>query len=240
MWNGKSGIFTAKAAVKREEQEHTGGPGQLRVAQRPHVEGRHSRLRGVDRDQRQDADEQEGGRTEGVEEELAGRVPAPFVAPPGDHEVHRHEGELEEDEEQQQVEREEAPEAAGFEHEDPGDEGLVRRPLPRSREGDGEQQPGHQHEEERDAVHAEAPGDPEGGDPLMARDELVTAVAGRESHRRRRGDAEHRERGDEADHLHEAPLGARDQGDDDRRSGRQQDEGREVRERACHVALVNT
>ena len=74
----------------------------------------------------------------------------------------------------------------------------------------------------------------------MAGDELVTAVAGGEGHRRRRGDAEHGERGDEADHLYEAALGVRDEGDDDCRPGRYQDERCEVRERARHDALVIT
>ncbi len=216
----EEGHLHCEGGSERQEQEDTGGPRQVCVGQRAHVEGRHSGLRGVDCDERQDADEQEGGRSEGVKEELAGRVPAPLVAPPGNQEVHRHESELEEHEEEQQVEGEETPEAPGFEHEDPGDERLVPRSVSGSRESDREQQPGHQHEEERDAVHPEAPGDPERRDPLMAGDELVAAVAGCEGHGRRRRDAEHRERSDEADHLHRSTLGARDQGDDNRRPGR--------------------
>ena len=74
----------------------------------------------------------------------------------------------------------------------------------------------------------------------MAGDELVAAVTGPEGNRRRRRDTEDGQRGDEADHLHDAWLGARDEGDDDGRPGRQEDERREVREGACHVALVST
>ncbi len=110
---------------EREEQEHAGCPRKMRVDQCSHVEGGHPGLRGVNCDERQDADEQEGGRAQGVQEELAGRVPSPFVAPPRDQHVHRHQGELEEQEEEQQVEREEAAEATGFENEYPGNEGLV-------------------------------------------------------------------------------------------------------------------
>ena len=165
---GRPGVEREDRRLHREgggegqEQQHPGRARQVRVGERPHVEGRHAGLRGVDDDERQDADEQEGRGAEGVEEELPRRVAAPLVAPAGDQEVHRHEGQLEEQEEQQQVEGEEAPEAARLEHEDPGDEGLVPGALARGAERDREQQRRHQHQEQRDAVHAEAPGDPEG------------------------------------------------------------------------------
>ena len=94
----------------------------MRVGERSYVEGGDAGLRGVDRDQGQDTDEQEGGGAEGVEEELARRVAAPLVSPAGDQEVDRDQGELEEEEEQEQVQGEEAPDATGLEEQDPGDE----------------------------------------------------------------------------------------------------------------------
>ena len=167
------------------------------------------------------------------------RVTAPLVAPTGDEKVHRDERQLEEDEEEQQVEGEEAAEASGFQHQDPGHERLVSRSLTGGGERDREEQRGHEHEEERDAVDAEAPGDPERRDPLMGGRELVAAVARRELRRRSGGDAEHGERCDQADHLDDAALSARDERDDERRAGGHQDDGREVR-KAAHVALVRT
>ncbi len=223
-----------------QEQQHPGRARQVRVGEGPHVEGRHARLRGVDRDEGEDPDEQEGGGAEGVEEELPGRVPAPLVAPAGDQEIDRNERELEEDEEQEQVEGEEAAQAARLEHEDPHDEGLVAGAVAGGRERDREQQGRHQHQEQRDAVHPEAPGDPEGRDPLMGGDELVAAVARAEGNRRRGAEAEHRQGRHEPSRLHEAALSARDEGDDDGRPGGEEDEHAQVGEGARHDALVST
>ena len=74
----------------------------------------------------------------------------------------------------------------------------------------------------------------------MTRDELVPAVTGGECHRRGGGDAEHGEGGDKADHLHGTTLGSGDDSSEQGRPRRDEDEGREVRERARHDALVKT
>jgi hypothetical protein len=141
---------------EREEEEHAGRARQVGVAEGGEVEGGHARLGGVDGDKRHDADQHERRGDKGIDEELRRRlVPLTRLAPPGDEEVHRHERELEEGEEQQDVGRQERPEAAALEDEHPGNEPLLvhsfRRPV---------QPQGHEHDrekdqKERDAVDAE-------------------------------------------------------------------------------------
>ena len=65
-------------------------------------------------------DQQEGRAQEGVEEELDGGVGPSLVAPPGDDEVGRHQRQLEEEEEHDQVQGEEAAHHRRFEQEHPG------------------------------------------------------------------------------------------------------------------------
>ena len=214
-------------------------PDRCVSVERPHVEGRHAGLRGVNRDERQDADEQEGGRTEGVQEELPGRVPAPLVAPPGDQEVHRHESELEEHEEEQQVEGEEASRGTPLRA-----RGSRRRttcpppcrPKPRERSGTAA----------RSSARGRARCRPSRGSRRSRRQRSTDGWRRTGSRRSRRVKAtvaaeampSTASEATKPTICTDSALSARDQGDDDRRPGRQQDERREVGERACHDALV--
>ena len=70
----------------------------------------------------QDADEHQRGAGEGVQEELHGDVDATPAAPFSDQEVHRDQAELEEDEEEHEVQRQEDADHGGLqdEHETSG------------------------------------------------------------------------------------------------------------------------
>ena len=115
-----------------------------------------------------DADEHERRADHRVQEELRGRVDPVLVAPAADEEVHRHEHDLEEDEEHEQVEAEEAcpsrrPRAAASRRGRACRRGAGRRRAIDERE----QHAGEHDEEQRDAVDAEVPGDPPRLDPRV-------------------------------------------------------------------------
>src|SRR5205823_5513280 len=110
------------------------------------------------RDQGQDPDQQEGGADHGVDEELQRGVDPVLVTPSPDEEVHGDEGQLEEEEEQEQVQGEERSDAAGLEQQHPRDVALhvVVDVGPDQRQW--EQQGRQQDEEERDAGEADLSG----------------------------------------------------------------------------------
>ena len=135
------------------------------------VEGQYAGLRLVDEDQGQDPDEQEGRAGEGVEEELHRRVAAALVAPAGDDEVDRHEGELEERRRtgSGRARRSCRCSAASSSsiHADEGPR-VAPRCLADATRAIGKQQRRHQHQEERDAVDARGASEiPSDRDPLM-------------------------------------------------------------------------
>ena len=101
-------------------------------------------------------DQQEGRAGEGVDEELDGRVAPPGESPPADEEVGRHQGQLEEQEEQDQVEGDEAAHAGRLEQEHPGHERAGVAPGPGPEHGQREEHGRQHHQEQRDAVDARA------------------------------------------------------------------------------------
>ncbi len=132
-----------------------------------------------------DADEHERRTGHRVQEELRGRVDPPLVSPAADEEVHRHEHDLEEQEEHEQVEAEEGAHHACLEQQHPGEVRLVVVVRVDPDERQGEEHTGEHDEEEGDAVDAEVPGDPPRLDPRVLRHELVagfTGLEGDESH----------------------------------------------------------
>ena len=76
-------------------------------------EGVNARGVSVGEVERQDGDQHEQAARLREEEELDGRVDPPLVAPDGDEEVHRHQHHLEEEVEEEQVERQEHAGEAG-------------------------------------------------------------------------------------------------------------------------------
>ncbi len=92
----------------------------------------------------------------GVEHELDGRVGAPRAAPNADDEVHRHQAELPEHEEGEQIQRQENAQHADF-HDQEGDGEFLDAVLnrrPRGENGNRRQQGGQQHQQDAQAVHA--------------------------------------------------------------------------------------
>ena len=170
------GAFTAKAAVKARNRQDLRRRPEVGGAQSHEVEGQMPRLALVDEGQRHDAHQQEGRSEERVDEELDRRIGAPGEAPAGDDEVHRHQGELEEQEEHDQVERHEAAEARRLEHEHPHHERPGVRPHLARQQHHGEQHRRHEDQEQRDPVHPEMPRDAERRRPFVLRDEAVPAL----------------------------------------------------------------
>ena len=120
----------------------------------------------------EDADEHERRPEHRVHEELGRGIGPSPVTPLADEEVHRHQHDLEEHEEGEQVEGEEHAHDPCLQHEQPGVVRL-RRVLGLDRK-DGEREQGgrEHHQPERDAVETQCPRDAETGDPFGGVDEL--------------------------------------------------------------------
>src|SRR6476646_11006176 len=104
------------------------------------------------------------------------------MPPLADEEVHRHEHDLEEHEEQKQVEREEHAEAPGLEYEQPRVVRLRIVVWVSTEDGEREQHPREHDEEQRDAVDTQRPTDAEARDPAVVVDELEAALTLLELH----------------------------------------------------------
>ena len=152
-------------------------------------------------------DQQEGRPEEGEEEELDGGVGPSLVAPPGDDEVGRYERQLEHEEEDEQVERQEAAHHGGLEQEQPGEVDAAVLAVASEDDGDGEEQRRHQDQEDGDAVDAEVPVHPErAARVLVVRDQLEPAVAHLHGDEGRDGEAQRDERRDEGERVGELAV----------------------------------
>jgi len=127
-----------------------------------HVEG----VRGRGQVQPDEPQQQGEGPEEGVEEELQRRAGGVAVAPSGDDEVHAHDGQVEEDEEQDEVLRGEDPQTAGLQEQE--QRGVGSGPVPlaqrvhRARE---EHDRSERHERQRQPVQADVVAAAHAGDP---------------------------------------------------------------------------
>jgi hypothetical protein len=112
----------------------------------------------------EDADEQQDGAEERVEEELDRRVLPPRAAPHADQEVHRQEHHLPEDEEQEEIEGAEDAHHARVEHEEEREVALhaVRDPERREHAEEAEERR-EQHHRDAEPVDADEVLDPKGG-----------------------------------------------------------------------------
>ena len=166
--SGNSGTFTANAIANAKNSHrpvlaaNVGVLGDLDQVERDlAVVGLGQHGRGDDADQHERrADHRE-------QEELRGRVDAVVVAPAADEEVHRHEHDLEEHEEQEQVEADEAAHHAGFEQQHPRQVALVVVVRVDAGDHQREQHAGEHDQEQRDAVDAEVPRDAPRLDPRV-------------------------------------------------------------------------
>jgi hypothetical protein len=125
--------------------------------------------------EREDAEQHHHAADQRVEEELDRRVQPPVAAPDADEEVHRHQHDLPEQEEQQEVERNERADHAGLEHQQEDVVLLHALPdgRPRRQDRDRAQQRRHQDQQDAEAVDAEEVVSPDRRDPRHALDELV-------------------------------------------------------------------
>ena len=73
----------------------------------------------MQKDEADDAREHYRRAEHRIEEEFDSGIAGVLVAPLADEEIHRHQHDLKEHEEQQQVQRQERPQAACFQHEQP-------------------------------------------------------------------------------------------------------------------------
>jgi hypothetical protein len=119
---GEDGRLHGEGRGESQEQKDLRPEAQMGVGEGHQVEGEHPGLALVDEGHGHDPHQEEGRTEEGVEEELHGRVGPAGVAPPGHDEVHRHQRQFEEQEEQDEVEGHEAAQTGRFEQQQPGHE----------------------------------------------------------------------------------------------------------------------
>jgi hypothetical protein len=235
------------------EQRHLDGEGEQEREEQPALLGDAEAEASVDdgvadddvverageRLQGEDADEHDEPAGERVEEELHRGRASVRPAPDADDQVHRHEGELEQHVEQQQVGRGEHADDGRLEHEERGgvaDEAVLHA-VPRGDEDQRHEEGGEQDQREADAVDGEGDARTDRGDPRGGLGELQVIVAeveaGREPHRR----DERRERDDEPDGTHVALLRARCEREQARPDERQEDgEGDRAHQPATQTA----
>ena len=123
----------------------------------------------VEEVERQDAQQHEHRAEQRVEEELDCRIQPPPVPPDADQEVHRHQHDLPEDVEQEEIQRHEDAQHAGFQEQQAAVIRLLHLVdgVERTHHDENGQQGGEQHQQNAQAVDAEEIGDPDGGNPAM-------------------------------------------------------------------------
>ncbi len=166
-----------------DEERPEDPPLQFRTQVQRHqgldVEGPLAELPDVLEVERQNAQEHEDGAHQRVDDELDGRVDAPLTAPDGDDEVHRHQDQLPEDEEQEEVQGHEDAEHGHLEDQEVGVVFLepVGDGAPTAQDGNEAEQAGEDHEEQAEAVDAEVIAGADGRDPVGLLDELEVLAA---------------------------------------------------------------
>src|SRR5271170_4153814 len=108
---------------EREEEQDAGRAAEVGVLEGRQCKREHPGLALVQKGHHQDPDQQEGRPEEGVHEELDGGVSAPREAPTADDEVGRNQGQLEEQEEEDEVQGYEAADAGRLQQQHPSHEG---------------------------------------------------------------------------------------------------------------------
>ena len=260
---GCLGVRVRQPRVQREER-HLDGEGQPEEQEEPHLRVlRHAELdqlvpvggeadaSGLARGEAQpeDADEHQERPDEGVDHELDRRVLPVLAAPDADDEHHRDERQLEEDVEEEEVERGEDAEHAGFQQQDQRVVALVRLPdvRPRREDDDGPQQRREQQEQHVQPVHADVVVDIHARQPAhelaelrrrRSRDGRVEAEpeAEGENEGQRRDPERDPPDGVRARHEHHRQRAERGQEDDQRDEVR--DLGEEVHSERCRDATA--
>ena len=155
--SGKSGTLIANArknAPKSSSSVSCGNwswPDCDQAADVRQIEGAGHVVEPEDRDQHQDRAEHR------VQNEFHGGVDAALVSPHADHEIHRDQRELPEDEEEEQIERDEDADHGRFDHQQRDEEALhvfVDR-FPGAEDRERREERGEQDQKQADAVDAE-------------------------------------------------------------------------------------
>ena len=149
----------------------------------------------------QNAEQHDDAADEGVQEKFDRRVQPPVASPDADEEIHRHEHDLPEQEEQQEVETDERPHHACLQ--DQQEDVVLLHALgnrrPRGKNRDEPEQGGQQHEQRAEAVDAQEVLRAHRGNPGHPLDELIAGVLGVVPEPQRHGDEESGEREDVRD-----------------------------------------
>src|SRR5580698_7242075 len=118
----EQGGLDCEGSRERKEEQYLRCQTEVCPGEGNEIERELSGLLVVDRCEHDDPDQHERGSEERVKEELDRSRRPPLETPARDHEVGRDERQLEEDEEQDEIERDEAPETSRLEYEHPYDE----------------------------------------------------------------------------------------------------------------------
>jgi hypothetical protein len=199
---------------------------QRHVVEQAHVEGRGTAVPHVHRHQVEDREQHQQARGQRVDEELERRVDPARPAPDADDEVHRHEHELPEDVEEEEVERDERAEHARFQHQHE-EEVLLHALLhvaEREEDDDRREEGRKQHEEEAHAVDADHVLDAPLRHPLVLLEELELGGVGTEAGPQRERQEERHEREHERGAPGAVDLLARQQQQEQRADHRRPDD----------------
>ena len=185
VWNGNIGTLMPKpmnmpAKISTWVESTTGCEAELAGVGDALGDARHrERLGAGDEEQREEAHDHERRAEQRVEEELDRGVLALLAAPHADHEVHRQEHDLEEDEEEDQVLRHEGAEHPGVQHEDEDEERLrvvrLGEVVPAVDDAQRRDQQREGDERQRQPVDADEVVGLDDLDPLVVDDELERA-----------------------------------------------------------------
>ena len=164
----------ANASAKARKPQNCSCAGNLERVEPLQVEAVGAGRRVVQIRQRQNRQQHQHAAGHRVENELHRRVDAALVAPDADQEVHRDQHRVPEDVEQEQVERDEHADHRALEqqHADAERFRLLVHRFPGTEQRERGEKAGQDEQQQADAVDADEIADPEGGDPVVALDEL--------------------------------------------------------------------
>ena len=188
VWNGNNGALIAKAMKKPRNSSFCTPGVDVELAQR--VEGEGAWPSGCCHHvQADDRGQHEQAADQGVEEELHRGVLPARAAEAADEEVHRHEHDLEEDVEQEDVgggeDADHRASSSSSRRSTPAPSaGSVARVVPGGEDHQRHEHPDEQQHHQRDAVDAEGEGDAEVGIQVYGLVELEAVAAGVEGDRR--------------------------------------------------------
>ena len=211
---GQPGVERKHRHLDREPEEKREEHPPLQVERHVHVlelrdvEGVHAGDAVAVEVEPQNAEQHDDAADEGVQEKFDRRVQPPVASPDADEEIHRHEHDLPEQEEQQEVEADERSHHACLEDEQK-DVVLLHalgNRRPRGKNRDGPEQGGQQHEQRAEAVDAQEVLRAHRGNPGHPLHELIAGVLDVVPEPQRHGDEESGQREEVCDQSDRAAV----------------------------------